>query len=149
MDGLVRTCPESFQHTLSDHEVSHLLGARKANTARADTMVGHFGDVWRHDALTRSPPCSLSLGARRRQILCSSLDRRCKNITLERCCFTDTFAMPAAVALSQCMGVGGWGWPSYLRVSRIMQPSLEFMKSAPSSASAAKDATNFILLHRV
>ena len=64
MDGLVRTRLVSFQHTLSDHEVSQLLGARDANAARADTMVGHFGDVWRRDALTRSPPCSLSLGAR-------------------------------------------------------------------------------------
>ena len=64
VDGLVRTRPASFQRTLSDHEVLHLLGAREANAACADTMVGHFGDVWHHDALTRSPPCSLSLGAR-------------------------------------------------------------------------------------
>ena len=39
-----------------------------------------FCYVWRHDALTRSLPCSLSLGARWRQILLSSLDRRRKNI---------------------------------------------------------------------
>ena len=64
VDGHVRTRPASFQHTLSDHEVSQLLGAREANAARADTMVGHFGDVWCNDALTRSPPCSRSLGAK-------------------------------------------------------------------------------------
>ena len=64
VDGLVRTRQASFQHTLSNHELSQLLGACEANAARADTMVGHFGDVWRHDALTRSPPCFLSLGAR-------------------------------------------------------------------------------------
>ena len=64
MDDLVRTHPASFQHTLSDHKVSQLLGSREANTARADRMVGHFGDVCRHNALTRSPPCVLSLGDR-------------------------------------------------------------------------------------
>ena len=64
VDGLVRNRPASFQHTLSDHEVSQLLGACEANADRADTMVGHFGDVWRHDALTRSPPYFLSLCAR-------------------------------------------------------------------------------------
>ena len=80
VDILVRTRPASFQHNLSDNKVSQLVGARKANDARADTTLGDFGDVWRHDALTRSPPCSLSLGARWRQILCYSLDRRCKNI---------------------------------------------------------------------
>ena len=63
-DGLVRTRPASFQHTLSDHEVLQLLGAREANAVRADTMVGHVDDVWRHDALTRSPPCFLYLGDR-------------------------------------------------------------------------------------
>ena len=61
---LVRTRPASFQHTLSDHEVSQLLGACDANATSAYTMVGHFGDVWRHDALMHIPPCSLSLGAR-------------------------------------------------------------------------------------
>ena len=64
VDGLVHTHLAIFQHTLSDHEVSRLLGAREANATRADTMVVYFGDVWCHDALTYSPPCYLSLGAR-------------------------------------------------------------------------------------
>ena len=64
MGVLVRTRLASFQHTLSDHKVSQLVGAHEANAARADTMVGHFGVVWRHDALMRSPPCFLSLGTR-------------------------------------------------------------------------------------
>ena len=64
VDGLVCTRHESFQHTLSYHEILQFLGACEANADRADTMVGHFGDVWRHNALTHSPSCSLSLGAR-------------------------------------------------------------------------------------
>ena len=63
-DGLIRTRPESFQHTLSDHEVSQLVGAREVNAARADTTVGNFGDVWSNDSLTRSPPCSFPQGSR-------------------------------------------------------------------------------------
>ena len=63
-EGHVRTRPESFQHTLSDHEVSQLMGAREANYVCVGTTLGHFGDVWHHDALTRIPPCSLSQGAR-------------------------------------------------------------------------------------
>ena len=64
MDGLVRTRLASFQHTLSDHKVSQLVGDREANAALADTTLGHFGDIWSHDALTLSPPCFLSLGSR-------------------------------------------------------------------------------------
>ena len=64
VDGLVHTHLASFQNTLSDHEVSQLLGAREANAARSDTMVRHFGDVWRHDVLTHGPPCYLYLGSR-------------------------------------------------------------------------------------
>ena len=63
----VRPCtypPGKLATYPSDHKVLHILGACEANAARADTMVGHFGDVWRHDALTRSPPCSLYLSAR-------------------------------------------------------------------------------------
>ena len=45
VDGLVRTRPASFQHTLSYHEVSQILGACEANAACLDTMVRHFGDV--------------------------------------------------------------------------------------------------------
>ena len=64
LDGYVCTRLVSFQHTLSDQEISQLVGAREANYVRAGTTLGHCGDVWRHYALTRSPPCSLSLGAR-------------------------------------------------------------------------------------
>ena len=71
------------------------------------------------------------------------------SIDRERCRITEPFSVPAAVALSQFMGVDGSRWTSSLRVSRITRPSLAFMKSAPSYASAAEDATNFITLHSV
>ena len=61
VDGLVRNRPESFQNTLSYHDVLQLVGDREANSAGVDTTVRHFGDVWLHDALMRIPPCSLSL----------------------------------------------------------------------------------------
>ena len=57
--------------------------------------------------------------------------------------------MPAAVALSQLMGVGGCGWPSSDNVRIMVHPSFTFMKSAPNSASAIDDATHFNIVQRV
>ena len=47
------------------------------------------------------------------------------------------------------MGVGFCGWPSYFKLSRIVHPYFKFMNSAPNSASAADDATNFKMVQRV
>ena len=51
--------------------------------------------------------------------------------------------MTTAVALSQWMGVVGWGCPISAKVSRNTLPSLIFKNNAPNSASAAEEATNF------
>ncbi len=59
------------------------------------------------------------------------------------------FAMPTVVALSQCTGVRGWGWPSSSRVSQKMTPSLQLRNRAPSSASATDDTTKRSMVHSV
>ncbi len=56
--------------------------------------------------------------------------------------------MPTVVALSQCIGVFGCGWPISSRVSRKIIPSWQARKRAPSSTSAAKATTNLRILHR-
>ena len=67
----------------------------------------------------------------------------------DRCRFTVLFAMPAAVVLSQCMGVGGCGWPSSSSVSLIIFASFAFKNIAPNSASAADAATNLRIVQSV
>ena len=47
------------------------------------------------------------------------------------------------------MGVGGCGWPSSANVSLMVRPYFKFTNSAPNSASAAGDATNFNMVRRV
>ena len=58
-------------------------------------------------------------------------------------------AITAAVALSQWMGFGGFGCPSYAKVSQIVQPYFAFINSAPNSDSAADNAKNFRMVQRV
>ena len=60
----------------------------------------------------------------------------------DRCHFTVLFAMPAAVALSQCMGVGGRGWTSSSSVSLMIFAYFAFKNIAPNLASAADYGTN-------
>ena len=67
----------------------------------------------------------------------------------ERCHFTVLFAMPAAVALSQCMGVGGYGWPSSSSTSLMIFASFAFKNIAPNSASTADAATNLRIVQNV
>ena len=67
----------------------------------------------------------------------------------DRCLLTVLFAMPAAVALSQCMGVGGCGWPSSSSVSLMIFASFAFKNIAPNSASAADAATNLRIVQSV
>ena len=59
------------------------------------------------------------------------------------------FAIPTAVALSQRIGVFGWGWPNSSRVNQKIMPSLQFRKRAPSSASAAEATTKRRMAHNV
>ena len=71
------------------------------------------------------------------------------SIDRESCLLTVLFAMPTAVALSQWMGVFGWGWSNSSSVNRKIMPSLQFKKRAPSSASAADATTNRRMAHNV
>jgi hypothetical protein len=59
------------------------------------------------------------------------------------------FAMPTVVALLQCTGVRGWGWPSSSRVSQKIIPSLQMRDRAPSSASATDATTKRSMVHSV
>jgi hypothetical protein len=59
------------------------------------------------------------------------------------------FAMPTAVELSRCIGVGGWGWPISSSVSLKIVACLQLRKRAPSSASAAEATTKHNIAHRV
>ena len=54
--------------------------------------------------------------------------------------------MPSTVALSQWMGVGGCGWPSYVNVIIMVRTYFTFINSAPNSASAADYDTHFKIL---
>ena len=60
---------------------------------------------------------------------------------------TVSFAIPAAVLLSQCTGGGGWRWPSSLRANHNTLPSLILKNSAPSSASAAEAELGALFLN--
>ena len=52
---------------------------------------------------------------------------------------------PSVVVLSVCIGVGGCLWPIVFNAWRAEIASLQFMKRAPNSASAAKDMTTFMI----
>ena len=71
------------------------------------------------------------------------------SIALDRFCLMVLFANCTDVMLSNCMGVGGWGCPSSLRVVRIGKASLAFRNMALTSASAAEDMIVFMIWHRV
>jgi hypothetical protein len=59
------------------------------------------------------------------------------------------FAIPMAVALSQCTGVFGWGCLKLAKVSLKMMPSWQFRKRAPGLALAADARPNFRIKHSV
>merc|ERR1712086_64647 len=71
----------------------------------------------------------------------SVTQKNCISIDRDRCFLTVAFAIPVAVLLSQCTGVGGWRWPSSLKANHNTLPSLIFKNKAPSSASAAEQTT--------
>ncbi len=79
----------------------------------------------------------------------SATQKKCIAIEQDCCCLTVLFAMPTAVELSQCIGVGGWGWPISSSVSLKIVACLQFRKRAPSLASAAEATTKHIIAHRV
>ena len=56
-------------------------------------------------------------------------------------CLMVSFAMPAAVELSVWTGFAGWGRPTSESVCRCTTASFKLLKSAPSSASEADEAT--------
>jgi hypothetical protein len=59
------------------------------------------------------------------------------------------FAMPTAVEILQCTGVGGWGWPISLSASQKIVACLQLRKSTPSLASAAEATTKHNIAHKV
>ena len=75
--------------------------------------------------------------------------KNCISMELERCFLMVPLSMPAVVALSQYMGVGGCRLLSYDKVSKIVCPSLTFMNSAPNSASATDNAKNLRMVQRI
>ena len=60
------------------------------------------------------------------------------------CDINVSFATPAVVDLSVCIGVRGWGQPISINVWRIGTSSFDVMKSAPRSALADEDMTNLM-----
>jgi hypothetical protein len=74
-----------------------------------------------------------------------------KHIYIERdlCRLTVLLAIPTAVKLLQCIGVGGWGWPIPSSASLKIVACLQFRKRAPSSASTAEATTKRNIAHRV
>jgi hypothetical protein len=84
--------------------------------------------------------------------LCSTASATQKkhiSIKQDLCCLTVLFAMPTAVELSQCTGVGGWGWPISSSVSQNIVACLQFRKRTLNLASAAEAMTNYNMAHRV
>ena len=71
------------------------------------------------------------------------------SIDQDHCHFTVLFAMPTAVELSQCTGVGGCGCPISSRVSRNITACLQLRKRAPSLALAAEATTKHKIAHSV
>ena len=56
---------------------------------------------------------------------------------------------PWVVVLLVCIGVGGCSCPIYLRACRAGIASLQLMKRAPSSASAAEEITDLMICEMV
>ena len=71
------------------------------------------------------------------------------SIARDRCLLMVLFAMPTAVALSQCTGILGWGCPRSSRVVQKIIPSWQLRNNAPNSASAADATTNRSIAHNV
>ncbi len=84
--------------------------------------------------------------------LCSTVpatQKKCISTEQDLCRLTVLFAMPMAVELLQCTGVGGWGWPISSSVSQNIVACLQFRKRAPSLASAVEATMKRNIAHRV
>jgi hypothetical protein len=79
----------------------------------------------------------------------SATQKKCISINQDHCRLTVLFAMPTAVELLPCIGVGGWGWPISSSVSLKIVACLQLRKRAPSSAFAAEATTKCNIAHRV
>ncbi len=79
----------------------------------------------------------------------SATQKKHISINQDRCHLKVLFAMPTAVELSQCIGVGGWGWPISSSVSLKIVACLQLRKRAPSLASAAEAIMKRNIAHRV
>ncbi len=79
----------------------------------------------------------------------SATPKNCISIKQDRCCLMVLFAMPTAVKLLQCIGVGGLGWPISSSVTLKIVACLQFRKRAPSSASTVEVTTKHNIAHRV
>jgi hypothetical protein len=63
------------------------------------------------------------------------------SIARERCCSTESLAIPQVVELSVLIRVGPCVWPNSSRVVLSKIPALPFSNRAADSASAAEDMT--------
>ena len=65
------------------------------------------------------------------------------------CLFTVLLTIPAALELSLCIDVGGWGLPNYTNVRCIIYPILSVLNNLPKSDSADNSATFLSMIHTV
>jgi hypothetical protein len=79
----------------------------------------------------------------------SASQKNCISIDLDLFLFAVLFAIPTGVELSQCIGIGGWGWPISLSVSRKSIACLHLRKNALSLASVADMMTNRQIAHNI
>ncbi len=85
-------------------------------------------------------------------ISCATLSptqKNCISIDCDQLCFTVLFAIPTAIALLQCIGVLGCGWPRLASVCQKIIAVWQLWKSAPSSTSAADVTKNLIIVKLV
>ena len=70
------------------------------------------------------------------------------SIALDIFCLMLLLAIPTAVELLTCIGVGGWGWPISMSVVCMGTAAWPLRKRAPYSASAEDDMTLRKILHK-
>ena len=64
----------------------------------------------------------------------------------DRCCLTELFAMPTAIALAQCTGILGWGCTRSAKVWQKFIAVWQLWNNATGSASAADATTNCMMV---
>ena len=101
------------------------------------TTIEMFGEVVSKIFLTKMP---LNVKISLLDLVCGPKNRI--SVDRERCLLTVSFAMPTAVRLSLCIGVGGCACPNSSRIVRSIFPSFALRKRAPRFSSAAEVNTN-------